>query len=122
VSPGEIVSAFIGRVEDGDLDGALELLADDVVYDNVPMAPIHGRDGVRAALGPFLAAATEVVWTVFRQTETGPIVMNERNDRFVLPDKTIDIAVAGVFEVHGGVITLWRDYFDLGTFQAQLAG
>jgi limonene-1,2-epoxide hydrolase len=33
----------------------------------------------------------------------------------------MELPVAGLFVVHHGVITLWRDYFDLATFQAQLA-
>jgi limonene-1,2-epoxide hydrolase len=33
----------------------------------------------------------------------------------------MDLPVAGLFIVNDGVITLWRDYFDLATFQTQLA-
>ena len=29
--------------------------------------------------------------------------------------------VAGLFVIENGLITLWRDYFDLATFQTQLA-
>ena len=34
----------------------------------------------------------------------------------------VELEVAGVFEVTNGEITLWRDYFDLATYQNQLPG
>jgi limonene-1,2-epoxide hydrolase len=48
----------------------------------------------------------------------GPVVMVERVDHFVGSERTIELPVVGVFEVQGGKITAWRDYFD----SAQLAG
>jgi limonene-1,2-epoxide hydrolase len=47
--------------------------------------------------------------------------MNERTDRVGKDGKWMDLPVAGVFEVHDGRITLWRDYFDMNTFNTQLA-
>jgi limonene-1,2-epoxide hydrolase len=52
---------------------------------------------------------------VHRQLASGPLVMNERTDRFEMHGRWVDLPVAGVFEVHDGLITLWRDYFDLPT-------
>jgi limonene-1,2-epoxide hydrolase len=36
----------------------------------------------------------------------------ERVDHFVGDQQTIVLPVVGVFEVHDGKITAWRDYFD----------
>jgi len=48
-------------------------------------------------------------------------VMNERNDRFEVNGGWIDLPVAGIFEVNDdGLITLWRDYFDLPTLMNQM--
>lgn len=47
--------------------------------------------------------------------------MNERTDRFLLNGKWIEIGVMGVFEFKNGKIAAWRDYFDLGQFQRQMA-
>ena len=117
---GAIVNQFIAALERQDVDAALALVADDIVYDNVPMGAVNGPDGVRAALGPFIAGAGGVEWLVFRQSEWGGLVMNERLDRFKIADKWVEIPVAGLFEVVNGKIALWRDYFDLATFTNQL--
>ena len=55
----------------------------------------------------------ECTFIVHRQVATDTTVMNERTDRFVAGDATYDLPVMGVFEVHDGKISLWRDYFDM---------
>ena len=118
-SPDEVVTSFIQAIERLDLDAACELLADDVIYDNVPIGAVQGPEGVRSTLGDFFGAS-EVDWPVARQTATGNVVMNERLDRFKLDTGWLELPVVGVFEVEDALITLWRDYFDLGTFRSAL--
>lgn len=120
MSPDQLVNAFIGAIEAGDLDTALTMVSDDVEYDNVPIGKLHGRESVRGALAPFLGAATAVEWIVHRQAAEGHLVFNERTDRFQLPHGWVEIAVTGVWEVRDGLITLWRDYFDDASFRRQL--
>jgi limonene-1,2-epoxide hydrolase len=122
MTPGETVTEFLSRVQKLDLPWACELLAPDVHYDNVPMAPIDGRDAVRDTLQGFMGSATAVEWRVLRQTETANIVMNERLDRFEINGKWLEIPCAGVWEINAeGLISLWRDYFDLKTFVDQMS-
>lgn len=122
MTPEETVDAFIARVVAKDLDGACELVSADVEYDNVPMGKNHGPDGIKAFLAPMVEGLDDVEFVVHRQTATGGLVMNERTDRFNLGGTWIDLPVAGVFEVgDDGLITLWRDYFDLQTFNDALA-
>ncbi len=40
----------------------------------------------------------------------------ERIDRTKMGDKAVDLPCAGMFELEGGKIKVWRDYFDLGTY------
>jgi limonene-1,2-epoxide hydrolase len=64
----------------------------------------------------------EVQFVVHRQTVTGDTVMNERTDRFRVGEKWMDLPVMGVFVVgDDGLISLWRDYFDVQTLNEQLA-
>jgi limonene-1,2-epoxide hydrolase len=123
--PGELVSRFVDAIVANDLDTACSLISDDIEYDNVPMGKMIGKDAFRSGLGPFLDSATEIEWVIHHQVETGDlangVVMNERNDRFKVAGGWMDLPVAGLFIVNDGVITLWRDYFDLATFQTQLA-
>ena len=86
----------------------------------VPMGKVHGPDEIRGLLEPMLGAASTVEWIVYRQAADGPIVFNERLDRFEMPFGWIDMPVTGVWEVHDDKITLWRDYFDLATYRDQI--
>ena len=122
MTPEETVNEFIARVVAKDIDGACELVAADLEYDNVPMGKNHGPDGLRAFLTPMVEGLDEVQFVTHRQTVTGNIVMNERTDRFRVGDKWMDLPVAGIFEVgDDGLIVLWRDYFDMETMNTQLA-
>jgi limonene-1,2-epoxide hydrolase len=58
---------------------------------------------------------------VHRAVADGPVVVMERLDRHRLASGWIELPVTGVFEVHGGRITVWHDYFDAATIQNQMA-
>ena len=116
------VTTFIDRLCAKDLDGALALVTDDVEYDNVPMSKVHGPQGIRDTLAPFLAGCTNVEWVIHHQAATGDVVMNERTDRFEMGGRWIELGVAGLFVLRDGRIALWRDYFDLPTFQQAMSG
>jgi limonene-1,2-epoxide hydrolase len=122
MTPDETVTEFIRRMERKDVEGAFELCADDLVYENVPMPPAFtDKAAAQTFLAGFLGGTEEVAWPVHRQTATGPVVMNERTDRFRFGDTWIEVQVVGVWEVHHGLITLWRDYFDSAEMNAGLA-
>jgi limonene-1,2-epoxide hydrolase len=120
VTSSETVTAFVQAIERKDLDAALAMVAGDCEYDNVPLGKVHGRQAMREALEPMIGAASSIEWIVHRQAAEGPLVFNERLDRFEMPFGWIEVPVSGVFEVHDGLITLWRDYFDEGTYRRQL--
>jgi limonene-1,2-epoxide hydrolase len=121
MTPGETVLEFIRRVELKKFDAASELLALDVHYDNVPMEPKHdGRGVVKDLLENFLGGSPKVEWRVHRQAETAGTVMNERTDCFELGGQWLEIPVAGIWQVGAdGLISLWRDYFDMGALTTQ---
>ncbi len=121
-TPEALFGAFIERIEALDLDGACALVTDDVEYDNVPIGKSFGPDGIKAVLGPMLGPIEEVRFEVLRQVAVGPLVMNERVDRFRAGERWLELPVAGVFEVTGGKISLWRDFFDMRSFEEQLQG
>jgi len=119
-TPTSTVAAFVHHMNHMEMDEALALLADDIVYHNIPMQPVVGREAVRAVLAQIPCEAME--WIVHVSAEHDTAVLNERTDRFRLKDgRWLEIRVMGVFEVVDGRITAWRDYFDLGQWMAQLA-
>jgi limonene-1,2-epoxide hydrolase len=122
MTPEETVDAFIARLVTPDLDAACELVSADLEYDNVPMGKNHGPEGLKAFLAPMVDGLDEVEFVVHRQTATGNVVMNERTDRFRLGENWLELPVVGVFELDDdGLITLWRDYFDMQMFNDQMA-
>ena len=126
MTPDELVRTFIKHIESKDLDSACALMTDDCEYDNVPMAKVFGVEAVKQVLGPFTAGCSEIDWVIVRQSSAGDmtsgVVLNERVDRFKMGDRWVELPLAGVFEVKNGKIALWRDYFDLATFQKAMAG
>ena len=117
----DVVNAFVTAIEAEDIEAALALVTDDVSYENMPIDPIVGKDAMGAVLAGFLASAVEVDWQVLRQHEIGELVVNERLDRFRIGDGWLELPVAGFFEVTAdGLISRWRDYFDMATYTTQL--
>ena len=126
MTPDELVRTFIKHIEAKNLDAACALMTDDCEYDNVPMSKVFGTEAVKQVLGPFVAGCSEIDWVIVRQSASGNmdsgVVLNERVDRFMMNGRWVELPLAGVFEVKNGKIALWRDYFDLGTFQKAMAG
>ena len=115
--------AFIKAWEARDIDAVTDAVAEDLFYHNIPMAPITGKDALKAFAAPFLAGADKVEWEVLHIAETADgAVLTERLDHFHMQDgKTISIRVMGTFEFNAdGKLAKWRDYFDLAEFQSQM--
>jgi limonene-1,2-epoxide hydrolase len=101
----------------GPLAAALAPLAEDVDYWNIPMQPVKGRDAARKVLEPFLGEGSHLLekMEIRHTASSGNVVMNERLETWAKADVRIQLPVSGVFEIEGGKIRKWRDYFDLAT-------
>ena len=111
-SPTEVVTAFLTAMSEGDADGALELVADDLVYENVSLPTIRGKKRFTKAIKDNNRRGLTFAVRIHRITENGSTVMTERTDGLGFRRFYQQFWVCGVFEVENGVITLWRDYFD----------
>lgn len=121
-TPSEVVRGFLAAVEGKDVDTALGYLAEDVCYENMPMDPIVGKDAAGAVLRSFLEPAAEIEWRVLRELVVEGLVVNERLDRFRIGDGWLELPIAGFFEINDqGLISRWRDYFDMGSYTSQFA-
>ncbi len=121
MDPAETVDAFIAAWGARDVDAAVSLAADDVVYENVGMSLTTGRDDLRSVISGFVDGIDEVDWVVHHQAAHGDVVMNERTDRFRRGDTWAEVRVLGIFVVRDGRIAQWRDYFDVVDARDQLA-
>ena len=120
-TPVEIVSHFCDQIAAGDAEQAANCFSDDAVYHNIPMDPVVGPDAIRAFIEGFTAGVDKIEFRMLNLAAAGNVVMTERVDVFTYPDKSIELPVAGVFEVRGDKIAAWRDYFDVNMFMSQMA-
>jgi limonene-1,2-epoxide hydrolase len=67
-------------------------------------------------IGAFIADWTETQWALVHTTAIGDRVIAERVDRTKVGRREVELLCVGVFEMAGGKIAVWRDYFDLLTY------
>ena len=118
VPPSDTVRAFADAWSRLDLDRVIGLLHPGICYHNIPLEPLSGKYEVEAylrAAGPFEWCR----WTLREIAPTGDRVLTERVDEMVVRGTKIVLPVMGVFVVREGLISEWRDYFDLASYRAQ---
>jgi limonene-1,2-epoxide hydrolase len=118
----QVVRDFCAAFPRLDIDEILGFFAEGATYHNIPMEPAVGEDAIRGVLEMFIPTSQSVEFEMLALASEGDVVFTERIDRFVMGDNTVELPVAGVFEVRDGKIAAWRDYFDLQTFMTQAAG
>lgn len=117
--PSDVVRSFIAAWNANDLPRIVGHLHPDVVYHNIPVAPIHGRAAVKAYLDS-KGGFDWVNWKLLAIAESGNKVLTERVDDFGVSGASISLPVMGTFEIEDGLIRAWRDYFDLDSYRRQL--
>ena len=120
MSPLETVQTFLTAFEAKDYDAALKHVSTDCAYTNPPpLGTVNGPDGIRAVLEPFFAPVIKNDFVIKSHAVSDNTVFMERLDRHQLPDRWVELPVTGVFRVEDGLITEWRDYFDLATIMSE---
>jgi limonene-1,2-epoxide hydrolase len=105
------VETFLYAMQDEDFDTLDGLMSDGIEWQNVGFPTLRGRARImklfRRSQGRY---GFEV--KIHRIAAEGNTVLTERTDALVFGPLRVQFWVCGVFEVHAGRITLWRDYFD----------
>ena len=107
-----LVRDFMAAWERRDTEFILSCFTEDAVYHSVPLTPIVGK----AAITAWVQGFTEVPpgrLEIRHQVASGDLVMNERTDSISLNGRRVTLPICGVFEMDGGRIRAWREYFDL---------
>lgn len=117
--PEDIVKDFCAAWSRRNIEELVAYFTDDAVYHNIPMPPVTGKDGIREVLHLFVPPAEAIEFAMLHVASRGDVVFTERIDRFTMGGKRVELPVAGVFELRGGKIAAWRDYFDMATWQRQ---
>ena len=106
------VETFLYAMQDEDFDTVDAALADTIVWQNVGFVTMQGRQRIMKVLRSGQGRVGFEV-KIHRIAADGNTVLTERTDAIVIGPLRMQFWVCGVFEVHAGRITLWRDYFDL---------
>lgn len=104
-----------------DIESVLSLCHDEIIWDNVPMKPIRGREKVAEFLGRFGKDMTDRHYDILSMMEDDGRVFIEAVENYVRDGKSVKVRFMSAFEIEDGLIKEWRDYFDLSTVQRQLA-
>jgi len=119
----ETVRRFCEAFGRRDPDEILGFFTEDAVYHNMPLPAVQGKAGIKTVLDMFLKPAESVEFIILKigDGEDGS-VLTERLDKFSLGGKNVELPVMGVFELTGGKISAWRDYFDMAAWTRQTTG
>ncbi len=120
MTPQDTVEAFIAAWNRMDMAAAFSMMAQDVIWHNVPMEPAHGLAAVQAMMAAF-PPIESCNWETHNIASAGNRVFTERTDNFTLADgRTASLPVMGLFEIDAdGKIAHWRDYFDMVHFSRE---
>ena len=111
------VRNFMAAWERRDTAFILDCFTEDAVYHSVPLTPIVGKAAIEEWVRGFEAVPAGRI-EVRNQVASGSVVMNERIDYITLNGKPVTLPICGVFEMDGGRIRAWREYFDLAPAKA----
>jgi limonene-1,2-epoxide hydrolase len=109
------VETLLAALQEPDFEALDSVLADDVVWTNVGLLTLRGRQRIVNSLRP-MQGRLGLEIKVHRVAADGNAVLTERTDAMVIGPLRLQFWVCGVFEVRDGRITLWRDYFDMFDF------
>jgi limonene-1,2-epoxide hydrolase len=112
--PADVVVRFLRALAAFDVDSALDLVADDLVYVNVSLPTIRGRDRLERIARPWLRPGRLGFDVHFNHVAVeGDVVLTDRVDELNLGRFATRFWVYGRFVVDAdGKIALWRDSFD----------
>jgi len=111
-APAEVVRTFLLALQAGDLDSALELLAEDVRYINVSLPTVRGRGRVERLFRSVYARGGRFRVHFHGIAADGDVVLTDRTDEVGIGRFEQRLWVYGRFIVKDGKITVWRDSFD----------
>ena len=122
LSPAQAVelfmAAFIEAWPTGDASGLVDFFSDDAVYHNIPLEAARGKEAIRATIEGFMDMGGSVEVDVTHLVAAGDLVVVERVDHFTRSGERSSLPMVGIFEIEGGQIRAWRDYFDLSQFRS----
>jgi limonene-1,2-epoxide hydrolase len=106
-----LVERFLAALESLDSSAILDLVSDDIVYQNVPLPPARGRRAFEQQLGLMARFMTEFKVDSARYETRGSTVQCNRYDTLAGEGWHMRFWVEGEFVVRNGHIVRWVDRF-----------
>src|SRR5262249_8392715 len=106
------VEGFLNALQQADFEVIDTVFADDLVYENVGLSRIRGGRRTAKLLRQMDGRIGFEV-KIHRIAADGAAVLTERTDALIVGPLRVQFWACGIFEVHDGRITLWRDYVDV---------
>lgn len=114
----QLARDFIAAWEDKNLDKILNMMSESCRYHNIPLQPLEGHTNIRGFIAPVIEMSQKIVWDIHQIAEDdASSVFTERTDKFQINDTWVELPVCGIMTFSDGLMTHWRDYFDLMTFE-----
>jgi limonene-1,2-epoxide hydrolase len=112
-APADVVVDFLDAWKRYDLDAALELVTEDLVYTNVSLPTVHGRDRLELLARPVIRPDRLGFTAHLHHVATdGDVVLTDRTDELTFRRFAARFWVYGRFVVRDEKIAVWRDSFD----------
>ena len=103
-----------------DEQAIMSYFSDDATYHNIPVAPIVGGAAIRSRVQSFLQLFVSVDIETLSIATHGEVVHTERTVHYqMFNGNMVSLPVSGTLYLSRRHIYLWRDYFDLATFETQ---
>ena len=118
----QVVVDFFKAFDQLDLDGALSCLTEDCLHDDKPVGLHEGKAAIREFFAPQMEQIESFRAELKDTVSVGDMVMNERVDWIEMKGgKKAALPIMAAFEIRGGKIAVWRDYYDMASFQKQIS-
>jgi limonene-1,2-epoxide hydrolase len=118
----DTVRTFFAAWARQDHTAVLELLHEEVVYQNMPFAEVlRGRPEIAKFMAKFGRGMEDIRVDLRHLIASGDVVFHEGTENYIRKGRPVSLPYAGVFEFKDGKIIGWRDYFDYASLERQLA-
>ena len=105
-----------------DHPAVLELVHDDVEYQNMPFTEVmKGKESIAAFMSKFGRGMANIHVDLRNIIQSGNVVFHEGIENYERKGKKVALPYVGVFEFKNDKIIDWHDYFDYATLEKQLA-
>lgn len=105
-----------------DIPTVLSLCTDDVVAGIMPGRELHGKEEITRFLGKFGVGMRDKRYDIHAIAVDGDVGMLEGVENYTKDGRSVSLPFMTVFRFRDGLITSWRDYFDMTSLMKQLQG